>query len=728
MKISIERMRQWVALPHAAREVRDLFDDLGLEVKRVHEQDGLGTLFTLELLANRGDHHGYHGLAREISGRTGGAVTPPPTASLTVGAPPVPLVNEVGDALLSYSATLLERTDAAEGLDPAELIPLVAAGLDPVSAPVDATNLANLEFGQPTHAFDADTVDGPIVVRFARAGEKAWPLFAPEPVVVPDGAIVIADRVKVLAIAGVIGCEESKTTASTRRVLLESATFDPVRVRKAARALNTHTDSSARFERGGDPEAPLVGAGRVAWLLERHGWRRVGATGQIGAWSDPNRWIYVTVGHLAGFLQYPLTPEEIADRLGRYGFVCVTGRDAPYDSRVLASRAFAESNEKPRDNALFVRVPSHRLWDVETWADLAEELARSIGYNATPSTLPAVDMGALPTDAEVARSRVDDVLVGHGFYEVFTDGFYGRDLRDKLGISESHALWHHVETQNAVDRGYSLLKNNALAQAVDAVATNLRLHTKEIRCFEWTRTFHPTFGPGGEPVGRAVGGGENGVCTERKVLWAIASGPRRSPNWSEDIPDADAQWMRGIVEELAAELGVKLAFGTADAALPVNSLLHPNRQLTIRRDGRAIGALGEVHPQVLAGFKIKRERPIYLELDPTALFVAGAAADYVAPPESQVISRDLAFTLPHRFAAAEVAAHLRDSGPAWLDDVRITDLFAHEIDGKAVRTVTYTLTFVREKTPTAEELNQVTESLIGAVRTRFEAVGVRLRA
>ena len=134
--------------------------------------------------------------------------------------------------------------------------------------PVDATILAGLELGQPTHAFDADKVVGPVTIRTSRAGEKAWPLFQPGPVEIPAGTLVIADDVKILAIAGVIGCEDSKTTADTKRLLLESATFDPPSVRIAARALGLATDASGRFERGGDPTAPLVGAGRV---VHRHG-------------------------------------------------------------------------------------------------------------------------------------------------------------------------------------------------------------------------------------------------------------------------------------------------------------------------------------------------------------------------------------------------------------------------------------------------------------------------
>ena len=265
MKLAQHLLRRWIAIPDDARALRLLLDDLGLEVKR-SEATPDGAVYTLELLANRGDHRCYLGVAREIRGRTGAEIMVPGITTLQVGKSPFQLRNST-PLCLRYTLTLLERTGAPAPLAEDALQALHAAGLHSVSAPVDATNLSNLEFGQPTHAFDAEKVDQYIEIRLSRPGERAWPLFQPGPVDLPAGTLVIADAVKILAIAGVIGCEESKTTADTRRVLLESATFDPVAVRKASRALNLHTDASARFERGADPSFPEVGAGRVVHLL-----------------------------------------------------------------------------------------------------------------------------------------------------------------------------------------------------------------------------------------------------------------------------------------------------------------------------------------------------------------------------------------------------------------------------------------------------------------------------
>lgn len=686
MKIATTTLRQYIALVQEGRALRDLLDDVGLEVKR---QDG--DRITLELLANRGDHHCYLGIARELSGRTGAKLCGPIHADLVAGECPVALRLESALCPI-YTATLLERSGEAQGFPAGTLAVLAAAEIHSVSPPVDATNVANLELGQPTHAFDADTISGGVVVRESTKDERAWPLFAEGPVTLPTGTLVIADSEKVLAIAGVIGCEESKTTEATTRVLLESAHFDPVAVRKASRALNIHTDSSARFERGSDPSLPLIGAGRVVHLLEAHaGWKRVGQTGVVGDWTDPARTIEIDVVAAGAFLAHPLSTAEISERLLRYGFG-VTG-------------------EGP---TLQVRVPPHRLWDVEYPADLYEELAKSIGYNQLPEGLPPVEMGAVPSCTEVVKAKVEEVLLGAGFYEVFTNGFHATNLRDRMGFEPNHPLWAHVETTNALDRGYGLVKNNALAQAVEAVSANRRVGVDPIRMYEWTRTFHPD------------AHAENKVCTERHLLWAIATGSDK--DWSGTTRSADPWRMKGIVAEIATTLGLSLTVGPAVQTAPLSSVLHPGRQASIHSGGAIVGILGEVHPAVCAAFKLKRCRPIYMEIDRTALDTTCGQQRYHERPIHQPIVRSLAFTLPPGVRAHDVTERMRLAGPDWLDSVDIMDLFRHPEAGVDVRTLTFALRFTNDTgTRSADEVNTCCETIIAEVESSLGERGVKLR-
>lgn len=706
MKIDLDVLRRYVDLPGTPVETRHLLDDLGIEVKRF--EDGLdSSTFTVELLANRGDHYCYEGVAREVSGRTGAGVTRPPIARLTSGESPWPVLIETA-LCPRYSATLLVRGDERP-LSRDELRPLLSAGLGSVHPVVDATNLANLELGQPTHAFDADTLDGAIRVRLSREGEAAWPLFTEEPIALPAGLVVIADDSKILAIAGVIGCEESKTTEATTRVLLESAAFDPVSVRKASRRLGIHTDSSARFERGSDFSRVIDGAGRVVHLMERAGWERQGCTGDHGDWRDPGRVVGLDIVAAASFLEYPLTEEEVQDRLTRYGFeVSSCWPDWP--------EGWSSDHVERDRRTVLVKVPPVRLWDVENSADLIEELAKSIGYNATPTRLPDVDQGAVPSRRETVRVDVEEVLLGAGFYEVITNGFHGRDLTDKLGLTEDHPLSTHVSTENALERAYSLLKNSAFPQAVEAVASNLRRREGEIRAFEWTRTF------------QRHAGAENGLCDEHHVLWAIVAGHDGDPDWTNRQRVADAHFMAGLVSEIGTALGLPLRVRTDQLSDRFSGLLHPGRRADIWFQERLIGALGEVHPAVRQAFKLGKVRPVYLELDEHALLGDRHPIRYVEPSIHHDIVRNLAFTLPAGVYSRAILDTLADHAPSWFMGAKVVDRFDHDADGRSVSTLTFELRFAPgDAGRTAEEVNGTCEHLVEVVVRRHGDAGVSLR-
>ncbi|MCO4745601.1 MAG: hypothetical protein KC912_12485 [Proteobacteria bacterium] len=714
MKIGADVLRRYIQLPETLPELRDLLDDVGVEVKRVEPSD-YGPILSVELLANRGDHYCYEGIAREIAGRTGDGVILPPVASVETGESPYSV--EIQTELCSlFSFTMLERT-SEQSLSRDEALPLQCAGLGSVLPAVDATNLASIELGQPTHAFDADKLKGPVRVRLSRAGESAWPLFTEGPVPIEEGLMVIADDEKILAIAGVIGCEESKTTEETTRILLEAAAFDPVAVRKASRKMGIHTDASARFERGSDFSRVLVGAGRVVHLLERAGWERRGPTGMFGDWNDPNRIIALDVVAAAAFLEHPLTEAEARDRLVRYGFAVSPAWPDWQTSEGWAAPPSATKTSKDRlRHTLLVRVPPARLWDVEFQADLVEDLAKSIGYNDSPTRLPPVEMGEVPSHREAVRARAEEVLLGNGFYEVITNGFHGRDLRDKLEVHPGHSLYEHVETANALERAYSLLKNSPVGQAVEAVAANQRRQQQEVRAYEWTRVFLPD------------ADARNGLCRERHVLWAIASGHDADPTWAKSRRPADAHFFAGLVAELGAELKLPLTLSTTSVDAQFDGLLHPGRRADIVLDRRVVGAIGEIHPGVRKRFKLGKTRPVYLEIDEDALQHAPEDVPYVEPSVHHDIVRNLAFTLPSGVFSDEVGAVLAGSAPSWFQGATVVDLYAHTEAGVAVQTLTYELRFAPGPDGrTAEEVNATCEHLVRVVGQRLGDRGVQLR-
>jgi phenylalanyl-tRNA synthetase beta chain len=697
--MSLAVLRRFTDVPGTGADVRRLLDELGVEVKRV-ERRADDDVFTLELLANRGDHHCYEGVAREIAARTGGALRWPVTADLTVGASPWPLAVDTPLCLV-YAATLLERGAGPDRVDDEALAVLDAQGSRPLGAAVDATNVANLELGQPTHAFDADAIDGTLTIRESRHGETAWLLFTPAPVELPPGTVVIADDRKILAVAGVIGCEESKTTSSTRRLLLESATFDPVAVRKAARALRVVTDSATRFERGADPARPVPGAARVVALLEATGaFRRVGSTGVAGLWRDPGRVIELDAGEVDRFLHTTLGAEQIATILARHGYT--VARDRTDVSRLRAT------------------VPPWRLWEVFLQADLVEDVLRTVGYDAVPTALPVVGAGALPSTAEIRRMQADEVLVAQGFHEVFTDGFYGRQVLDLLGLDEGHPLFPHVHTTNALDRAYALLKNNALHQAIDAVAANERRRVPDVALYEWTRTFHPLPHPAGSPDPTAP------PCTEHKILWAVMAGRDRPKAWEDRSRPADVWFAKGVLTELGLALGLDLRVDAGDTSHPLAGLLHPGRRAAILLDGHRVGVFGEVHPAVCRRYKLRTARPVYLELAAHVLLETnprrGSATE---PSDLQPIVRSVALAVPAGIEAGTLRDALAGASPPWLEALDVVDLFPLP-DG--ARSVTVELSYANlDGGRSAEEVNEAVERAMRTLMDTWATRGVERR-
>ncbi len=530
MKFSKKILETFVELPN---DWIDLMEDVGLEVKSTD-----GDIMNLELLANRGDHYCYTGLAREIYGRTGNKVTP--RDYLPLGDTEIKYGSDLFDLdtekCLAYSLTGFSLKQPGENRQTKNdyiLNMLPASGVNIILDIIDVTNVVMLEYGQPAHVYDADKIVGKIHVRDSRPGEKAALLFHDGMTEIPSGTCVIADDEKILCIAGVIGCHAAEVDENSKNILFETALFDPVSIRKASRSVGHQSIASQIFERGGNYGALRIGAERARKLYRDIGWEMSGA---FNNWHNMER-INVTAIDLSGDyvreqLEINIKDTEIEERLERYGFI--------------------------KENNKYL-VPTWRVWDVKgERADLIEELCRSVGYNTIPSKLPPVEIGAEPTCAEIRKSEIDSYLVNNGFYEVFTDNLYSPRHVKSSPIST------HTGLQNSVDGGYAFLKNNTVVQATELVAKNLNVKNKNIRAYEWGKVFQQD---GEHEILWGVMNGEDALrmkgliqnMTECEIVPADLSGQRLHPRRSAiiKINGENAGIFGEIHPELLAEWDIK---------------------------------------------------------------------------------------------------------------------------------------------------------------------------
>jgi phenylalanyl-tRNA synthetase beta chain len=266
-------------------------------------------------------------------------------------------------------------------------------------------------------------------------------------------------------------------------------------------------------------------------------------------------------------------------------------------------------------------------------------------------------------------------------------------VRERLGVAEGDPLWPHVEMQNSIERNYSLMRNNTIAQAADALAVNLNNKLANIKIFEWARIYFPDL-------------------SEQGILWALANGRDRGPSWGDKGRPADAIYLKGILEQLRLELRVELGTGSSDGHR-LERFFHPGRRAGIYAGERLVGILGEIHPLLLQRFDIKRHRPVYFELETDALLTPPLPRIYTEPPSRQPVVRNVAYSIPSGITAASVAETMRAAGPAFLREIRITDYY------EEARAVTFEIEYLSDDALTGETINAATEAMMAAVKERF---------
>lgn len=636
----------------------------------------------INVTPDRGYCFSMRGVAREYSHSTGGAYQDPADTTnadfypqgLQAPGNDGPRV-EVNDEAPINGVPGCDRYVArlVEGVNPNAPTPdwmsrrLQASGMRSISLAVDVTNYVMLELGQPLHAFDADKLTLPLVVRRAQAGEKLTTLDDVERVLDPQD-LVIADGEggsRVLAIAGVMGGATSEVTETTTNVLIEAAHFHPVSVARSARRHKLPTESSKRFERGVDYQLAPVAAQRAADLLVRYG------GGSYGPITEIDR------------TQAPAPIEFALDAASR-----LTGVDYPREQVVGLLREIGCQVNDDGGATVQVSAPSWRP-DLTGSAELVEEIARLDGYDNIPVQLPVAPAGTGLTFAQRARRDIVRTVAEQGLTQVLSYPFVG-DIYDRLELPADDERRQAVRIANPLADDAPLLRTSVLDSLIDVAVRNVSRGIGDVALYEVGNVTTsagvvpaPIPGVAQRPSQAEIEALAAGTPRQRLHLGAILCGQHGYSGVLQHVRNWDWADAVELVRDIASLLGVKLHVANAERAP-----WHPGRCAEIRivvptknptrpQIGEVIGYAGELHPRIVKKLGLP-ERACAVELDLDALIERSSKQPVVkAQPVSTypAAKEDFAFVVDEATPSQAVAAAIIIAGGKLLDDVRLFDVY-----------------------------------------------------
>lgn len=668
MRIPIAWLREYIDVPEdeAGREAfADALTLAGLEVEETLDTPAGPTFYT-KITPNRGDWASVYGTAREAAAifpdkallsplsrlrerggshiAGGGDAGKPAAATVTIEAP---------DLCPRYAAKIIRGVKVGPTPDWLRLRLEAALGekYRPVNNIVDITNYVLLELGQPLHAFDLDTLaGGRIVVRPAREGETIKTLDGAERALAPSN-LCICDAERPVAVAGVMGGADTEISEGTVNVLLESAHFDPLSIRRTARGLGLATEASYRFERYVDPALVPLAAERAAQLIVE----------AAGGTAEPG---------LIDVCPNPAPPRRILARVDRIRKLL--GADVDRDAMIAGLERLGIQVDRSA-GALDCGIPSWRP-DLTIEDDIAEEVGRiALGYANLPETLPAVRSGrGMDSPRGLFTAKARETLARAGLQDALT-----HSLVAPSPLATEDEAAHRVLIRSALSEELSSLRTsllpNLLAIAARAHASGIR----DIAVFEIG------------PVYRREG---NGAYREPLRIAAVFAGSAQPQAWSVK-PDAlpmDFYYAKGVTEAL---LG---AFGITDVAFApgTHPITHPGRTATLSVAGEPIGLVAELSEATVEASDLPRRSYVF-DLDGDALMrLAGTTkARYAPVPKYPAVTRDLAPVYPLTTPYAEIERVAAAAAGPNLESLRLTDVYTGPNLGEGRRSLTLRFTF-----------------------------------
>lgn len=679
MKISLEWLQQFLDLPQDLARLREDLTMAGLVVESVAEVHG-APVFEMEITSNRPDCISYLGIAREIAALYGKRLRRMPSArELHIETERIPYSIAIRDADLCprYVGLVLDEIRVA----PSPLWMqrrLEASGMRPVNNIVDITNYVLLERGHPLHAFDFDLLrGGRIVVGRAHPEQKIVTLDGVERTL--DGEmLLINDGAGPVAVAGVMGGQNSEIGATTRRVLIECAYFQPASIRRTSRKLGLSTEASYRFERGADWNGPVAATARCCYLIQKIAGGRIAGSVQ-DVYPAPLRPVEIELrlARAESLLGVPLTPAFVRDTLKRLNFKPVRKGKGLWQ----------------------VACPSYRA-DMELEADLIEEIARFYGYGNIPATIPYSRNTGKPSPVRPYEDTARGILLGLGYYESVNLSFANQEDQRVFPPAGERAL----EIRNAMTEETQFMRAHLTPGLLRAAKHNFNHNQRFVRLFEIGKTF-----------GRAA----DGAVLERNLLAILGTGSMAGANWHNSAANYDFFHLKGVVSALLE--GMRCA---PAEVVPVSDVpwLHPETAAALLVAGKRYGVLGALHPELEERLKLKQT--VYVaEIDFQELY-----AHLFTPVRFEPVARfpgverDLSFMVSRDVSYAALRKGILGLGVAELAELELTDVY----EGNQVPAdkVSMTLRIVfrdREGTLTVDRVQGFSDNIRTFLRDHFSA-------
>ena len=692
MRISPNWLREFVPLRVDYHRLAEDLTHAGIAVEAI-SGEGAAMIFEMEITTNRVDAMNHYGVARECSAIYDLDLKPiAPKLPQVDHAEPFPIEILDPDLCARYTARVIRGVHIDKSPDHVAERLLIEEHHG-INNAADATNYTLMEMGHPTHAFDLDLIEGgKIVVRKARPGEKLKTLDGVERQLHPDD-LVIADAVKPVALAGVMGGWDSMITSKTRNVLIESAWFDPASVRRTARRHVMHTDASHRFERGADWGATPLACDRVAELILESAGGKLGGYNDAVARSLHRSPIQLQRAEIRRILGQEIPESDTARILKRLGFVSTSKRTSsganPGSSRTAAA-------EQP--DVYNLVIPTWRM-DVERDIDLIEEIARVYGFNSFANTLPAFSGVVVEPPHAAAEAKTRSHLLALGYNGAISPTFISALDARRFSQAEPVAL------ENPLSDEAPLLRSSLLPGMLNMLEWNFNRGSNDLRLFEIGNVF-ANKGDRVDERGHLCFA-STGTAGERALEQSL-----RALSFFDLKGDAEALLSLFAIESLRFEA-------------PASAYFHSGRSARILLNGQLLGELGQLHPDLAAERKFKQEVWIcHLDLD--QLFAVPLREPrYQRLSRYPSVARDFSFLLDNSINYAQLQAAIGNLRIPELISIEPQELFRGGSVPQGKYSLLLRLTFQSsERTLRDDEVGDWSKQVIGAV----QALGGTLRA